>query len=195
MAFNVLFTCVSNRVRSVFSEYLFPELLAQKDDKYALEIKTFSAGFIPRRTKDMLTDAGVVFPQPFYNRQISEITRAVLEEKGIIVPADRRSRELVPKLIEDADLIITAAIHQKEELLNMYPEAFGKVYTLREAAMWKGYIVYEDVRTVHLDKTFFQHCEQDPEYVSQLLCTMEALLKYACSTILRKAGLNDDSLN
>jgi len=61
----------------------------------------------------------------------------VLKEKGIDI-SDHRSTPLTPKLIKEADLILTMTYNHKMAVLHMCPKADGKVFTLKEYVLCDG---------------------------------------------------------
>ncbi|MGB9628814.1 MAG: hypothetical protein ACPL6D_09140 [Thermodesulfobacteriota bacterium] len=186
--FEVIFVCISNRVRSVFAEFLFKKMLAEKEQSLMNEVKVSSAGFIPQKMKDFFTEANILLPNPFYNRPMSEITWFALLEKGIEVSDQWRSKELTPEMVKESDLIVTALPHQKEGLIELFPEIGSRVFTLREISRWKDYLTLDDVGGVPLDHTFWHHVEENPEYVSKVLWEVEKILVHAFPSILEKLG-------
>ena len=119
---HVTFVCVGNRVRSTFSEFYLADRFSERAEK----ISIFSAGFMPQALKDQLAEARIPIPEPFFERPMSELTRAALDEKGIRVPDGWRSKELTPEIIEKTDLVVTAVGVQKEELSAIYKNARSK---------------------------------------------------------------------
>jgi protein-tyrosine-phosphatase len=189
MPFHVIFICVSNRVRSVFSEFLFSKVLAERGDRFNHEVKVSSAGFIPQKLRDRLAKMHVNFPNPFYDRAMAETTRAALFKKGIAVSTEWRSKELCPEIVEDADLIITALPEQKEELINLFPKACSRIFTIREMSKWDKYLISEDFTRVPLDETFWDYVEENPDYVCKVISETEETLIRAFPNILKHLGL------
>jgi protein-tyrosine-phosphatase len=185
---HVIFVCVSNRVRSTFAEFLFPEMMRERDERLVNEIKVSSAGFIPQTLKDRLSKAHVRLPEPFFNRPMAEATRTTLLKKGIMVPTEWRSKELSPDMVQEADLMITALPDQKEELLHLYPKAKDKFVTIREMSKWEGYLFFEDFAIPPMDDTFWDYVEGNSDYVSKVISITEETLTRALPNILRKLG-------
>ncbi len=188
-SFEIIFVCISNRVRSVFSEFLLRKMLGEKDKRLKGEIRVSSAGFIPQEMKDLFAKVNIPFPNPFYNRPMSEITWSALVKKGIEVSDQWRSKELTPKMVKESDLIITALPLQKERLTQLFPEVRSKIFTLREISNWNGYLCLDDVGGVPMDNTFWYYVEENPEYVSKVLWEVEKILVHAFPNILEKLGL------
>ena len=186
MACQVTFVCVANRTRSVFSQFFFQKMLTDKDENLAKEIKVLSAGFVPQRLKDQLNKAKIAFPEPFFNRGMTRVTREFLMERGIRVPDKWRSRELTSDMVKESDLIITALPDQKEEMIVLYPGARERIFTIKELAEWDGYIIFEDYERPPLDHRYWHFVDEDPIYVSKILSVMEECLIRAFPNILRK---------
>lgn len=191
MPFHIVFVCVSNRVRSVFSEFLFSKMLAESGDGLSKKVTVSSAGFLPQKLKDQLAKTLASFPNPFYNRAMAETTRAALLTRGIAVSADWRSKELRPEIVEEADLMITALPEQKEELVSLFPKARPKLFSIREMSKWDKYLMSEDSTRVPLDETFWDYVEENPEYVSKVISETEEILVQAFPNILKHLGFED----
>ncbi|HEX9911246.1 MAG TPA: hypothetical protein VGA86_10190 [Desulfatiglandales bacterium] len=182
---HVAFVCVRNRVRSTFAEFYLADLLRKR----GVEATVSSAGFVPRALKDQLAGADIPLPQPFFNRPMSELTRAALAEKGIRVPEDWRSKELSLDTVHGADLIITAIAAQKEELCDLYQEACRKIFSIREMSERRGYLFFEDFSALPLDQNYWYHAEEDPKYVSRTLREWENTLVRAIPNITERLGM------
>ena len=191
MAFHVVFVCISNRVRSVLSEFLFVKMLTERSYRLIDEVKISSAGFIPQKLRDQLEKGHVRFPDPFYNRAMAPMTRAALLKKGIVVSSDWRSKVLCPEMVENADLMITALPEQKEELINFFPKARSKIFTAREMSKWNEYLIFEDSTGLPMDDTFWDYVEENPDYVSKVILETEETLVRAFPNILNQLGLEN----
>lgn len=187
---HLIFVCISNRVRSVCSEFLFPKMLSEMDKRLVDQVKVSSAGFMPAKVRERLEKMEVNFPEPFYQRPMAEITRATLLQKGFAIPQEWRSKELSPKMVEEADLIITALPDQKEELSQHYPKARSKIFSIREMSNWEGYLFFEDFTILPKGHTFWDYVEGDPEYVSKVIAFTEETLVRAFPNILKKLGIS-----
>jgi protein-tyrosine-phosphatase len=166
-------------------------MMIERDEGLADQIKVSSAGFIPQKLKDQLTEMHISSPNPFYDRPMAEITRFSLLKKGLAVPEEWRSKELNPKMVEDTELIITALSEQKEELINLFPKAQAKIFTMREMSKWDGYLFFEDFKIVPMDDTFWDYVEGDPDYVSKVISLTEETLIRAFPIILKKLGIKE----
>ena len=188
MPSHVVFVCVGNRVRSVFAEFFLGDTFCKRGEDIAVS----SAGFIPQTLKDQLTQLNIRFPEPFYNRPMSELTMTALLEKGIGVPEGWRSKELSLEMIREADLIITALPAQKEDISGLYREARNKTFTIRDLSKRDDYLFFEDFSAIPFNDNFWHYCEEDPEYVSKTLRTWEETLTRAIPNIIEQLGIRYD---
>jgi protein-tyrosine-phosphatase len=178
----VLFVCVGNRVRSAFAELFLAEMLGKK----GIDISVSSAGFFPQQLKDLLSQNHIQSPEPFYNRPMSEVTMTALREKGIRVPEGWRSKELSPAMVKKANLLITALGMQKDELASRYEDECAKIFSIRELLKTEDYLFFEDFTKVPMDASFWQYCEEDPEYVAKIIRTWEQTLLKAVPMIIKQ---------
>jgi len=181
---HVTFICVRNRVRSTFADFYLADMLAERAEKAAVS----SAGFMPRALTDQLVEARIPMPEPFFERSMSELTRAALVKKGISVPDGWRSRGLTLEVIEAADLLVTALGEQKEELSKIYKDARDKIFSIRDLAEREDYLLFEDFSAPVLDENYWHYVEEDPEFVSEILRVWEETLIKAIPNILRQLG-------
>ncbi|MCK9268353.1 MAG: low molecular weight protein arginine phosphatase [Alkaliphilus sp.] len=115
----ILFVCTGNTCRSVMAEALFKHMLADRKDKLK-DIKVISAGIYA-----------------WEGDKASYGAEKILKEKGINV-TEYSSRLLTPKLVEEADLVLTMTSNHKRAVLGMCPKAGTKVHTLKEYALNRG---------------------------------------------------------
>jgi protein-tyrosine-phosphatase len=181
---HILFVCVGNRVRSVFGEFYLRDIFSKRGE----DIKVSSAGFVPQALKEQLAEHNIPSPNPFFNRPMAELTETVLIDKGFHVPEDWRSKELTLQMIAESDLIITALPEQKEDILRLYEETHGKVFTLKDLSNKNDSLFYEDLSVLPFDDSFWDYVEGDPEYVSKILDTWEETLIRAIPNIMEKLG-------
>ena len=188
---HLLFVCVANRVRSTFAEFYLRDRFSKRGDHIAVS----SAGFIPEVLKDLLAERNIPSPAPFYNRPMSELTMAILLEKGITVPEGWRSKALTPEKIEEADLIITALPAQKEDLSSLYQKASERIFTIRDLSRMDECLFSEDLSILTFDENFWYHVEEDVEYVSRTLREWEEILIGAIPGIIKKLGNREEEKN
>jgi protein-tyrosine-phosphatase len=188
MAGHVVFVCVANRVRSPFAEFFFTDTMGKSGE----DITASSVGYVPQILKDKLAGLNVNIPEPFFNRPMSELTRAALLEKGVSVPNGWRSKELSFETIKEADLIFTAIAMQKEALSSHYTEFRNKIFTISDLSEKNDYPFLEDFSILPLNDNFWHYCEENPEYVSKTLKTWEEILIRALPNIIEKARLGSE---
>ena len=195
MMYQVVFVCVANRSRSVFAQFFFSKMLAEKDTNLAGKIKVLSAGFVPQRLKEQLGGANVPLPEPFFNRPMAGVTRTALIDRGIQCPDEWVSREVTHYDVKEADLIVTVLDHQKDDLIHLFPYARDRIFTLKELAEWAGYLILEDYDRPPLDHTYWHFVDEDPVYAFKILSAMVECLIRAFPKILQKLGIKNISDN
>ncbi|MDO9574135.1 MAG: low molecular weight protein arginine phosphatase, partial [Candidatus Contubernalis sp.] len=105
MTKNILFVCTGNTCRSIMAQALFQQLVSNQGELSRMEIH--SAGL-------------AAYP----GDGASEHARQVLKEEGVKVD-DHRARTLSPKMVEEADLVLTMTRRHKETILALMPQAEG----------------------------------------------------------------------
>jgi len=109
----ILFVCTGNTCRSPMAEAIFRRMAEQA----GITAEARSAG------------VAALDGQP-----ISEHSRKVLEQRGI--EDNLCSKSLQQEDVAWADLILTMTMHHKRIVIEDYPEAIDKVYTLKEFALY-----------------------------------------------------------
>jgi len=105
----ILFVCTGNTCRSPLA-HAFLEKKANTE-KLAIEVK--SAGIAAKDGLDVSTN-----------------TKEVLKEKKI--PFKHKTKKLNKELVAWADLILAMSFVHKHYIINLYPQASSKIFTLKE---------------------------------------------------------------
>lgn len=105
----ILFVCTGNTCRSPMAEALFRHMAKQA----GLQVEVRSAGVAAM-------DGAPISPH----------SRTILEKKGLT--DDLRSRAVVSEDIAWADLILTMTMNHKRVVMEMFPDAVAKAFTLKE---------------------------------------------------------------
>ncbi|MEW6553129.1 MAG: hypothetical protein AB1384_02445 [Actinomycetota bacterium] len=109
---NILFVCTGNICRSTMAEAFMAGELAAANG--AADVAIASVG--------LQAEEGMVPP-------VEVVT--VMRERGFDV-SGHRARQLRRADVEEADLILTMAMHNSSRLLTAYQEAVDRVFTLKE---------------------------------------------------------------
>lgn len=107
----VLFVCTANICRSAYAELMTRHLLGADT---AVEVR--SAG-----------------THGFRDHPVDPPTAAQLRVRGVD-PEGFRSRRLSPRMVAEADLVLTAGVVHRQFVLDDWPEAFRRVLTLGQLA-------------------------------------------------------------
>jgi len=118
-AFNIVFVCTGNICRSPMAE----QMLEQQAAKNKLPIKVLSAG-VMAMTGDPMT------PQSAEAMTLRGYT-----------PTKHVSQDLTPKMLEDADLVLTATLDHRSELARMLPKASKYSFTIDEFARLTSFLM------------------------------------------------------
>ena len=112
--FAILFVCTGNTCRSSMAGAIAEGILSQKDA--AKKVKIISAGTS-------------VIP----GSKAAEFAIEVMEERGLDLK-EHTAKQLVPELINEADLVLTMTREHKHHVLTIALHSGEKVFTLKEYA-------------------------------------------------------------
>jgi protein-tyrosine-phosphatase len=189
----LVFVCLGNRNRSPFAEFFFSKLISERNKELAPKIRLSSYGFIPQKIKEKIAAMHIGFPDPFFGRPLALSTRTVLLKEGIAVPDRWKTKPLTPEVVKEADMIITVLPEQKTDLIDLYPEALSKIFTIREISQWDGPLSWDDDlkhKRIPSDINFWDYVEENIDSVSIALSEMKKMLIMAYPDIVDKLGLN-----
>ncbi|SHG93328.1 protein-tyrosine phosphatase [Thermosyntropha lipolytica DSM 11003] len=120
MVRNILFVCTGNTCRSPMAAALFLKLLEEREKGLSQKFQVLSAG---------------IFAQDGLKASLE----AIEAMKGESIDLSSHVSQMVyPDLVRDADLILTMTGKQKEILVDRFPEAEAKTFTLMEYAGMEG---------------------------------------------------------
>jgi hypothetical protein len=168
-------------------------VISERNKELAPKIRLSSYGFIPQKIKEKMAAMHIGFPDPFYGRPLALSTRTVLLKEGIAVPDRWKTKPLTPEIVKQADMIITVLPEQKTDLIDLYPEAVSKVFTIRETSRWDGHLSWEDDlkhKRIPSHINFWDYVEENIDHVSIALSEMKKMLIMAYPDIVDKLGLN-----
>lgn len=138
----------------MIAERLLQQKLEENSPWLAKKVKIGSAGIVPREYLKHAKAKGITFQYPLFGENPNIYAVQYLAKKGIDV-SSYRSRELTKDMIMEADLILAIDRLIKREVLCLYPETSGKVFTLKEfvfGASWQNLDIGDPMKLPEVDK-------------------------------------------
>lgn len=133
----ILFVCCGNRERSIIAERLLLQRLRNNLAKAEEKVEVSSAGIVPKEYLRKAKANGIEFDYPLFGKNPNIYAIEYLARKGIDV-SSYRSRELTDDMVAEADLILAIDSLIKSEVLYLYPEVEGKLFTFKEFVFGVG---------------------------------------------------------
>lgn len=115
----------------MIAENLLRKKLTDNFPQLAGKVIIRSAGIMPREYLEHAREKGITFRYPFFDKSPNIYAIQHLAKKGIDVSL-YRSRELTKDMVMEPDLILAIDRLIKGEILHLYPETSGKIFTFKE---------------------------------------------------------------
>jgi len=130
---SVLFVCCGNRERSVIAENLLRQRLKDTRPQLLDKVDIGSAGIFPRAYLEHASEHGLVFEYPYFGKSPNIYAIDYLAQRGIDISL-YRSRQLNKNMVVEAGLILAVDRRIRDEILQIYPESSGRIFTFKEFA-------------------------------------------------------------
>jgi len=181
----ILFICIFNMHRSVAAEYIFRNILANRETDYTKIIDVFSAGLFGEKTSRWFQMKGIPLPEPLFSRPPSEQVQAVLLTRGIDI-SHHCSKPVNRVMLDRSDMIVPLLPILKEDLISLYPETEKKVFLPRELLGEDSNFYWEETSFVPTDRRFWDFVHHDTDYVRTVVSEVEQFLQRASPEILSR---------
>ena len=130
---SILFVCCGNRERSVIAENLLRQRLKDTHPQLSDKVAIGSAGIFPRAYLEHASEHGLVFEYPYFGKNPNIYAINYLAQRGIDILL-YRSRQLSKNMVVEAGLILAVDRRIRDEILHIYPESSGRIFTFKEFA-------------------------------------------------------------
>ena len=130
---SILFVCCGNRERSVIAENLLRQRLKDTRPQLLDKVDIGSAGIFPRAYLEHASEHGLVFEYPYFGKNPNIYAIDYLAQIGIDISL-YRSRQLNKNMVVEAGLILAVDRRIRDEILQIYPESSGRIFTFKEFA-------------------------------------------------------------
>jgi len=138
----------------VIAEWLLRKKLIDDSPRLEEKVKIGSAGIIPREYLRHAEAKGIIFQYPHFSKNPNVYAIQYLSNKGIDI-SSYRSRELTKDMVMESDLILAIDRLIKGEVLYLYPETSGKVFTAKEfvwGARWQNLDIGDPMKLPDIDE-------------------------------------------
>jgi len=149
----ILFVCCGNRERSVIAENLLRQRLKDRHPQLLDKVSIGSAGIFPRAYLEHASKHGIVFEYPYFGKNPNMYAIDYLAQMGIDI-SSYRSRELTKHAVANAGLILSVDRRIRDEILQIYPESSGRVFTFKEFAFgsqWSNLDIGDSMKLPEID--------------------------------------------
>lgn len=130
---SILFVCCGNRERSVIAENLLRQRIEDDYPQLSDTVSIGSAGIFPRAYLKHAGDHGLIFEYPYFDKAPNIYAIEYLNQRGIDI-SSYRSRQIDENMVTEAGLILTVDQRIRDEILEIYPESLGRIFTFKEFA-------------------------------------------------------------
>jgi len=130
---SILFVCCGNRERSLIAENMLRQRFTDNYPHLSDRVEINSAGIFPRSYVEHAGKHGVIFEYPYFGKSPNTYAIDYLAEKGMDV-SSYRSRGLDINMVAGAGLILAIDRRIRDEILQIFPESSGRVFTFKEFA-------------------------------------------------------------
>ena len=130
---SILFVCCGNRERSVIAENLLRQRLKDTHPQLLDKVDIGYAGIFPRAYLEHASEHGLVFEYPYFGKSPNIYAINYLAQRGIDISL-YRSRQLSKNMVVEAGLILAVDRRIRDEILQIYPESSGRIFTFKEFA-------------------------------------------------------------
>jgi protein-tyrosine phosphatase len=128
---SILFVCCGNRERSVIAENLLRQRIEDDYPQLSDKVSIGSAGIFPRSYLKHARDHGIMFERPYFDKAPNIYAIEFLDKRGIDI-SSYRSRQIDENMVTEAGLILTVDQRIRDEILKIYPESLGRIFTFKE---------------------------------------------------------------
>ena len=117
----------------MIAENLTRQRLKDRHPHLLDKVSIGSAGIFPRSYLEHSKKHGIVFEYPYFGKNPNIYAIDYMAQRGIDI-SSYRSRQISKNMIAEAGLILAIDRRIRDEILDIYTESSGKVFTFKEFA-------------------------------------------------------------